>query len=320
MVALALEWPYEVFENTSDEVKVELKASSWPLVDADLQITNFSTTGPITFNVVTPDWSAGYEVAITEKDGLVYRAAGSEVNVLFREARTPLSDWLKRHGLTIHLEQDASITPQGFLLKPDRELPPFDLDHLTTLNWKGIDLRKESQGKTRAADSVQAHVIKHVAGLADWQLIIDDDGPGEIADIVAMRADDEELHVLLVHCKYSSESTPGHRVADLYEVCGQAQKSVRWKRNVSNFFRNLIRREKKRLKTRGRTGFEKGDAQKLYELSERARLLKPKFSVAVAQPGLSKSQVSKEQLELLASTEVYVHEVALAPREVFCNS
>lgn len=318
LVALALEWPYEVFLNTSDEVKVAIGETSWPLVDADLQITTFSATGPIPFKVVTPDGSAAYEATVTGA-GLVYRAVGAEANVLFRETRTPLSAWLTRHGLTIHLEQDASITPEGFLLKPDRDLPPFDPKRLQALDWKGIDIRKESQGKAKAADSVQARVIKHVAGLADWQLIIDDDGAGEIADIVAIRADDKDLHVLLVHCKYSSSDTPGHRVEDLYEVCGQANKSVKWKRNTGVFFRNLIRREKKRLKTRGRSGFEKGNAQVLSELAERARLLKPTFAISLAQPGVSKAEVSKEQLELLASTEVYVHETALAPLELICS-
>jgi superfamily II DNA or RNA helicase len=318
LAALALEWPYEVFLNTSDEVKVEIGEPSWPLVDADLQITTFSTTGPIPFKVVTPNASAAYEATLTD-DGLVYRAIGVEANILLRETRTPLSEWLTRHGLTIHLEQDASITPEGFLLKPDRDLPSFDTKRLVALDWKGIDIRKESQGKGKAADSVQARVIKHVAGLANWQLIIDDDGAGEIADIVAIRADDKELHVLLVHCKFSSSATPGHRVEDLYEVCGQANKSVKWKRNTGVFFRNLIRREKKRLKTRGRTGFEKGNAQTLSELADRARLLKPNFAITLAQPGMSKAEVSKEQLELLASTEVYVHETANAPLEVLCS-
>jgi hypothetical protein len=319
LVALAMEWPYEVFLNTSDEVKVEIGEASWPLVDADLQVATFSETGPIPFKVVTPDASATYEAAITDT-GLTYRAVGADADVLFRETRTPLSEWLTRHGLTIHLEQDASITPQGFLLKPDRDLPPFDAKQLIPIDWKGVNIRKESQGKTKAADSVQARVIKYVAALADWQLIIDDDGAGEIADIVAIRADDKDLHVRLVHCKFSSSATPGHRVEDLYEVCGQANKSVKWKRNTGVFFRNLIRREKKRLKTRGRTGFEKGDAQTLSELAERARLLKPNFAIILAQPGVAKAGASKEQLELLASTEVYLHETALAPLEVLCSA
>jgi hypothetical protein len=33
------------------------------------------------------------------------------------------------------------------------------------------------------------------------------------------------------HCKYSQESSAGARVGDLYEVCGQAQKSISWLQN-----------------------------------------------------------------------------------------
>lgn len=320
LVVLALEWPYDVFLNMNDEVKVSVGKAAWPLVDADLEVASFDSTGPIAFRVVTPGWAAAYEATLTEKDGVIYRAVDTEVTVSFRETEVDLSEWLGIHGLTIHLEQDATITPNGLLLKPPRELPPFDVARLTPLAWQGIDLRVESQGKDRAANSVQAHVIEHVAKLADWQVIIDDDGAGEMADVVAMRADEKDLHVLLVHCKFSSESTAGNRVADLYEVCGQVQKSVRWKREPAVFFRNLIRREKKRTKTLGRSGFEKGDAQQLYEISERARLLKPHFAFKIAQPGLSKKTVTAPQLELLASTDMYVHEATFGPLEVLCSA
>ena len=55
-------------------------------------------------------------------------------------------------------------------------------------------------------------------------------GSGEIADLVAIRIDPEGLLVRLVHCKCSHGEKTGARVADLYEVCGQAQKSIMWRR------------------------------------------------------------------------------------------
>ena len=319
LIALALEWPYEVFLNTGDEVRIKIGEASWPLVDADLEVTDFATTGPIRFRVETPGGSANYDAAITAT-GIAYKAAGVEADVVYRETVTPLNAWLSEHGLTIHLEQDATVMPQRLLLKPDRDLPPFDAKQLHVLDWKGTNIQRESQGSSKAADSVQARVIKHVLSDAAWDIVIDDDGSGELADVVALRADETDLQVLLVHCKASKGTSPGHRLEDLYELCGQAQKSARWKRRVEVFFANLIRREKKRVATRGRKGFEKGDAAALTSLRDRSRLLKPSFSVALAQPGLSKKEVSDQQLELLASTELYLHETALAPVEVLCSA
>ena len=55
-------------------------------------------------------------------------------------------------------------------------------------------------------------------------MVLDDDGTGELADIVLMRRLDQELEILLAHCKYSSQPTPGARIDDFYDVCGQAMK------------------------------------------------------------------------------------------------
>jgi superfamily II DNA or RNA helicase len=319
LVALALEWPWEVFLNLSEEVRLQQGGDSWALIDVDLEISTFSTSGPIPFQVVTPAATLQYE-AVMGDGKVLYKAMGSELHVVTRHLRTPLSEWLGRAGLTIHFEQDATVTPDGLLLQFDRELPPFDPERLVDLDWSGVNIRKESQGAGRDPDSVQARVIRHIRGLAEWDLVIDDDGTGEVADIVAMRVDDKELQVLLVHCKYSSEDQPGYRVGDLYEVCGQAQKSVNWRRNIPLLFRNLERRERGRRQAGAPTGFQVGTAPSFYQVEEKARHLRSSFTMAIAQPGLSKASVSKQQLELLASTEVYVRETANAPLMVFCSA
>jgi hypothetical protein len=41
--------------------------------------------------------------------------------------------------------------------------------------------------------------------------------------------------------------------------------------------------------------------------------------MVIAQPGLSRAAVSKAQLSLLASTEVFVHETANASLSVVCS-
>jgi hypothetical protein len=182
-----------------------------------------------------------------------------------------------------------------------------------------VQLNVESQGPTRRADSVQARVIQHVLGLADWDVVIDDDTSGEVADVVAIRVDNDRLVVHLTHCKYVSGGVPRAQVGDLYEVCGQAQKSTQWRRNVTRLFEYRRRRERNRLELSGVTGFMKGDASVLYGLEDTARLLRPEFTIAIAQPGLTQAGVSAAQLELLASTETYVYETPFGAFEVYCS-
>ena len=80
-------------------------------------------------------------------------------------------------------------------------------------------------------------------------MIVDDDGKGEAADIVAIRLVGDttapsRIDVEFYHCKYSQEATPGQRIKDLYEVCGQAQKSISWMSSPekrTDLFTHLLR-------------------------------------------------------------------------------
>ncbi|MDK8346784.1 hypothetical protein QP868_08550 [Brevibacterium sp. UMB1308A] len=66
-----------------------------------------------------------------------------------------------------------------------------------------------------------------------FAVLIDDDRPGEAADLVGIRVDGGDLHVTLVHCKYSSKPDAGSRLKDLYEVRGQAMRGARWRDNAA---------------------------------------------------------------------------------------
>lgn len=317
-VAIGVEWPWEVLANTSDETRVRYGTSEWALIDTELKISNFVNSGNVKFLVSTPEWVVEYEITFFG-GRMNFRAVGNEILVVTQRSQISFSEYLNKHGLTILLEQDATIVPPGLLLKPNRELPPFDVEKIVALDWSGINIKKESQGPNRDADSIQAKVVEYIKGLSDWDLVIDDDSAGEIADIVALQVEGENLKIHLAHCKFSSELTPGGRVADLYEVCGQAQKSVAWRKNMDTLFHNLIRRERNRRVKYSRSGILVGKPNGLLTLQDKSRLLRPVLSIGIAQPGVSKREISTQQLELLGSTEVYIREVANANFYVLCS-
>jgi hypothetical protein len=97
--------------------------------------------------------------------------------------------------------------------------------------------------------SIQASVIRELK-TRDYVMIVDDDGKGEAADVVAIRFDGDHaapssINVEFYRCKYSPEATPGQRIKDLYEVCGQAQKSIHWMSSPekkTDIFTHLLRR------------------------------------------------------------------------------
>ncbi len=231
----------------------------------------------------------------------------------------PLSDYFRKAGSLLLFEEDAVVVPPGLLLKPNSEPHPIASERLQPIDWTGTNLKKESQGSAKDQDSIQHRVIQTVRGAAEWDLVVDDDGTGEIADVVAVRASGDALEVLLVHCKWAQSGKTAARVDDLYELCGQAQKSVRWRHYVPEMFKRLIAREQRRVSKYGYSGIEAGEAADLYKLLDQSRRLRPRFTVAVAQPGVTKAGISLPQQHLLGSTEKYVADVAAGEFVVYCS-
>lgn len=120
----------------------------------------------------------------------------------------------------------------------------------------------------------------------------------------------------MYHCKYSKDAAPGARLEDLYEVCGQAQKSVSWMYSQAkqvDLFSHMLRREPKRVGNQEATRFEKGNKKALLEVREKSRISEVRLAIVVVQPGLSKQKASNAQLELLAVTENYLLETYKIP-------
>lgn len=319
LVPIGAEWPWQIYLNMSDHFRLQVGEDSWPMVDTDVLVAKPSRTGAIQLDVVAPDWKVSY--LLTFIDGAMHFApVNADAAVTTSRTSMPLSDFLNTSGLQLYFEDEAVVSPSCLLLKPDRDLHPFDVSRLTALDWSGIKLNVESQGPTRRPDSIQARMLREILGRSDWDVVIDDDGTGEVADIVAMRADGQSLYVHLTHCKFVSGGKPRAQVKDLYEVCGQAQKSAVWRRsNLETIFDYLVRRETLRLRRGEPSGLIKGDVSALYALADITPLRRVDFTVAVAQPGLSVSKVSGAQLELLASTDAYLVDTTTNGLEVFCH-
>jgi superfamily II DNA or RNA helicase len=318
LVPLGVEWPHDLVATSSEARKIEFAGNTHALIDLDLNLTDWTSSGPIKFQIRSADWTVDYEMTFSE-EGPRISPSGPDAQITHGRTTETLSEFLNKTGLTVYFEQEALLSPDGYIIQPDRNRPRYSLSDLEAIEWPGVDLRKESQGPERASDSIQFRVAEVLQADDEWEIVIDDDGPGEVADLVFLRRDEQQLKVLLVHCKYSSEDQPGARVGDLYEVCGQAAKNHKSRSEMEIILRKLIRREANR-QTDGRTGLIVGDEDTLLELLDSARLLDPKVTVAIAQPGLSKASMSQAQSELLACTQLYLSETYGSDFRVLCSN
>jgi superfamily II DNA or RNA helicase len=320
-VLLGAEWPWQAYLVGSERFTLEHGGTQFSLVDVALVPADEARTGPLRFSLRSESWQVTYQADYIA-GRLTYRCEdAAEVQIVSARGTSPLSQWLNTNGLTLLLEGDQLIDPNGLLYHPDHDRPPYPRDRLQVLDWTGIDLRVESQGPGRQADSIQARAVTELLGEGDWDIVIDDDGNGEVADIVGLRLDDDGLLIKLVHCKFAHGDTPGARLADLYEVCGQASKSVTWRRSdMAPLFRYLDRRARRKQQRTHVSPFLVGDERSFYRLQDEAQVRKRRLEVVIAQPGLSAGVASNGQLDLLASTEAYLRNTVNAPLAVWCSA
>jgi hypothetical protein len=172
-------------------------------------------------------------------------------------------------------------------------------------------LKTESQTPQKIKESIQYRVlekIKEESWPNKYDVVFDDDDTNEAADIVALRVAMDELVIHFFHCKYSKELKPGARVEDLYEVCGQAQRSVQWRAHVEHLLAHLIKRDVDRVKRINISRFERGSRKTVAKIKRQLPHLHVKSEVFVVQPGVSKEGISTKQLELLGATDTYLME------------
>ena len=317
-VLLAVEWPWIVHLLQAESLRLSYGGKVYEAAYTDLVPDTGATGDVFRFAVRTGGWEVTYEANV-EKGRLWHHSLhGAEVTVVRPRSEQPLSEWLNENGLIFVLDDDRIIA-HDLIYKPTWDRPPFDASQLTPLVWGGTNFKVESQTKDKLKASIQYRAIAELK-TEDWDVILDDDGSGEIADVVAIRIDPEGLLVRLVHCKYSRGETAGARVADLYEVCGQAQKSIMWRRSdLGPFFRTLDDRARKKQRRDGVSPFEAGDIKKLYEIRDKTIMLRRRMEIVIVQPGLSIAKATTQQLDLLASTQAYLKTTINAPLAVWCS-
>lgn len=306
-VPLAIEWPYQLVSTFSDRRKLSYKEHAFALLETELRLTSHTASGPLTFEVVTPSWKLEFEFKFSADGPPIVHPIGDDGQVVTPSGSGSLAAFLTGHGLLVTFENELVLVEQGFLLRPDRERRLFPAEAIEVIDWSGIEIQHESQGPERNPKTVQHRAIEALSAEAEWEIVIDDDGTGELADVVLMRRIDDGLEVVLAHCKYSSKPKPGARIDDLYDVCGQAMKMNRAKSMPEQLTKRLFRRERDR-RAGGNNGIIVGDIDTLAALVREARYRTLQVTVAIVQPGMAKSKASDDMRALLGATERFLSE------------
>jgi superfamily II DNA or RNA helicase len=328
---IAIDWPEEMYKSPEVAWSVQFCDLNWALSELSIELVDPDSTGPLRFAVVSESYRVEFDLELYEENEIPnYRFTSlkaDHIQIRRGENAAPddIVDFFYYNPPVIWFTDGSSLEGDEHVELKVKQ-PPYDLSKIDVWDWTDTNIRKESQGKEKDATSIQARVIRELK-MRDYAVILDDDGKGEIADVVAVRlvGDPKEpaaIETELYHCKYSISATSGQRVNDLYEVCGQAQKCISWMASTerqTDIFTHLLRRNARRIDDAEPSRLELGDSEQLLTIREMSRHRPVKVKVYVVQPGLSKKNATRDQLELLSVTENHLMETYQLPFGVIAS-
>lgn len=313
--ACSISWGEHIQSSPEDRVIVQFGSAEIPLYMVDIEIINQGNGLPyeICIKSDTEESIYTFNIDSQEESGFIYKyKSGKKITIKKGSAaERSLEEYLKIDPWVIHYI-DGSYSYNCYLIQVPQTHGEFPSNEIETLDWSGIDITKESMGKHKKQDTIQWKSFENLLNTESYDVIINDDGPGEAADLIALKVVEEEIYLTLVHCKYSSASDPGARINDFYNVCGQAQKSIKWKHLGMKYLYDHINHRERLWQKEGASRFIKGTIRELATIKKRARTAKLKLSIQLIQPGLKKDSVTPDILRVLGGTQVYVQKTAQA--------
>lgn len=225
----------------------------------------------------------------------------SEVPMVQQSDRSfPLFDYLEENKICFYTADSSSFIGNEIFTPKDDGIT-FDFSKAKQWDWSDSDIELEFGLKTEKGISIHDKVKKHLESDSAYELILYDHGSGEMADFIAIKRDTNKILVYFIHCKKSGGSFAGVRMDDLYELCGQVQKSTKWtNRRVFELKskRRFIDKEK----------FIRGDKALLDSIINDLKEKENSYNIIAVQPGISinKAKDSAEASKILGATNDFL--------------
>lgn len=319
-----IDWHEDLYLKSEVYHRFQLGSEVVDLSSVTLELTGAFSSTTIDFLLASDTQQAQFRLTLQEagEQGAKYahyaitQVGGPTVQTLFVRREETGAEFLQRLPPTIWFTDGSSVRGNDHMVLK-HTIGQFAAVDIEVWNWTGVDLSSESQGVLPVTDSIQYRVIQELQQ-GDYDVIYDDDGKGESADIVTLKQHPDRIAVELFHLKYATQGHVGNAVKNMYEVNGQVQRSVHWKhRRPDELFLHLLRRKPKTENGVTRDRLEKGTVQDLEKLKHLAkRHLPVEFSFILVQPSISQANAGLEILKLLGVTQNFVHDLAGVPLRV----
>lgn len=328
IMPIAIDWDPELYRDYPEHgIYLTYNAIDYQLWYATIELTEYEIKNNITFNIIIDNFKFTYIIEYYKKNNHktyhVKQISGDRLRMRYgTRIYNNICDYFNNNdAVPVIYFADGSCLYANNLVCVNSDIIPFSQENLIGIDWADTKIENESQHvEPYETDSIQYFFSKYIWDKFD--LIYDDDGSGEIADLIGFKNENNAIHIHLFHLKYAHEGRVSNMISNFYEVCGQAQKCLKWNdRDKSRqLFNRLFARKIKKYQGRECSRILKGSEEELEQLSSQVNWKKDLIMhINIVQPGLSCSNPSQDILNLLGCVASYIKDVSNIDLRVYCN-
>ena len=310
-VAITADWDPDVYRIENGLYFIIDGSNQYDLSNTELNIVFNENSNKLEFTLNTDYKTILFEIIfskrkIREEEEYLFKIVKIDklisAQVMIKNSTIELEQFFNEYPPIIWLNNGAYLHGNDYVVFKE-DIVDFPKEELIVWDWTGVSIKDESEGFEKLnQESIQYFCIEKFI-LEDYDVVFNDDNSGEIADIVTIKNENDIIRINLYHLKYALEGRVSNDIKNLYEVCGQTQKSLIWRHKERNedIFNRLIKRENKKNK-KGATRLRKGTLNDLVKFCEISKIKPLKFDIYIVQPSISKRHVSQPILHLLGVT------------------
>lgn len=315
-VPILIDWPDQLAIEDYNKYSIKCGVNEYNLDEIDLNLVNIED---ITRNITFAINDLEFELKITNNGYEFINKSGKKVEIYKNNQLVgKLSKYFYENPPRIFFENQNSLEGNLYIEVKKDISNYFNRDKIIKENWAGVNILVESQRKEKLTNSIQYHIITKLKNDNKYDVIFDDDGSGEIADIITFKEEKDSVNIELYHCKYSGDAKPGARIGDLYEVCGQCQKSIKWRGNIDAIIDRILHREHL-AKEKEYSRIELGDVETIYKFKNILKRKKVNMKIFIVQPGVDSKKITDDMLYLLSCTQSYLIDTYSVPLLIICT-
>ena len=218
-----------------------------------------------------------------------------------------IASYLTNHPLRIKTFDDTIIEGFEIYKGPSDETLSYDKNQIIGVDWDEyntdvkVEFIKKGTKIAKGKKSIQDTLREILLSDPKNKYVLYDHGTGEMADYITIQEETNQWIVKLYHVKKKSATGYNNSMNDVYEVAGQAVKSIIWLSSTAKLIDKIRSRQQSSHCVPIR-----GDSKALLkELRSATKQLAG--YIVIVQPGLSKStNMNIKVQEVLASAASYI--------------